>query len=253
MTKHRFFIENINSTSDLVELNNKDVIHQIQNVLRIGIGEKIIAFDGSSNEYELTLEKIMKNVLIFSKEIMKKKLILNKVSLTLCPAIIKKDKLEYVFQKCTEIGVDNFQPIISSRTEKLGINMDRVGKIIKEAAEQSHRNILPQVLRSASLDELAQEYETKHETQCETLNNRNHYYLDIGGPKFNLKQIKNETENKTADRKEVFVFIGPEGGWDDSDYKQLERLGAKPISLGENVLRAETASIVISALIILSN
>lgn len=128
MPKHRFFIDNIDAESNFIEVNNKDVIHQIINVLRLKIGDRVVAFDNSSNEYKLTLKEIMKTNLIFSKEIMKKESILNKVSLILYPAMIKKDKLEYVFQKCTEIGVTKFQPIISFRTEKLGINLDRIKK-----------------------------------------------------------------------------------------------------------------------------
>jgi 16S rRNA (uracil1498-N3)-methyltransferase len=126
--------------------------------------------------------------------------------------------------------------------------MERAQKIIKEAVEQSHKHYLPQVVAPVQLMELVSEYETG----SETLKQGEIFYLDIEASKLILSQV-NVSLNKNNNPRQLHVFIGPEGGWGDADRKQLERLGAKPISLGHNVLRAETAAITISALILLPN
>ncbi len=165
--------------------------------------------------------------------------------LELCFSLIKKDKIEYVIQKCTEIGVSEFSPIISERTEKTGYNLERFNKIIKEAAEQSGRTKLPQINTPQNLREFLFQHETEKNIHPDV------FYLNLNGSNLELDNLKKTAKNSKC--KKITFFIGPEGGWGNEDLKIFEEKGVKSISLGKNTLRAETASIAISAIILLAH
>ena len=244
MRQNRFFIKNIDLNQNSIEIEDVDVIHQIKNVLRLKAGDNISVFNQCETEVTGPIIELMKKKLIFSKENMKKKSRKNEIELDLCFSLIKKDKVEYVIQKCTEIGVSNFHPIISERTEKTGYKIDRLEKIAKEASEQSGRINLPQINVPVSLGELLKQYETVNANT-----NENSFYLDLVDQKFNLNNLKQELEKNK--NKKVKFFIGPEGGWGKGDLELFKKTGIKPVSLGENILRAETASISIASIILL--
>ena len=250
MKMHRFFIKDtdISEVDGEFEINITDevLLHQMKNVLRLSENDHVIFLDQSGNEYQSVLKKVMKKNLIFSKEIMKKNLKSNKVNFVLYPAVIKKDKLEYVLQKCTELGVTDFCPLVSDRTEKLNFNMKRTETIIREAAEQSEKNHLPSVSPPTSFSQLVEMHETgKVEFPGETS-----YYLDIEAPLMDvslMREIIIKHENTFN------FFVGPEGGWSDIDREMFKAINVKPVSLGNTVLRAETASIAIASLLLLGH
>ncbi len=246
MKLHRFFIKNkIEDGLGEIEIDDSYLVHQIKNVLRLKKGDKVLFLDNYGHESLCSIVEVMKNKLIFSKENVKKNSRRNEVSLTIYPAVIKKDKLEYVFQKCTEIGVFKFCPLVSDRTEKLNFNIERGEMIIREAAEQSEKARLPSVEELVTLEELV----TKHETKKNFLDSEFAFYLDIDSGVIDVIQVR-ETLKNTGNRK-ISIFIGPEGGWSETDKERLNFLGVKPFSLGETVLRAETASVAVSALLLL--
>jgi len=243
MKLHRFFINKKIDDSLEIEITDVELVHQLLNVLRIKIGDRFIFLDGEGNESEVKCEEVLKNKLTFSKEKIKKSSKQNEIYLSLCPAILKKDKMEYVLQKCTEIGVLEFCPIVSNRTEKINLNMKRLDKIVREASEQSEKSYLPSIHNITNLNELILENET----------NGNKYFLDMNAPLIDVTQIiKKYTNHKLNNQNnKITIFIGPEGGWSEEDVDLFVSNNVKPISLGETVLRAETASIAISSLILL--
>jgi 16S rRNA (uracil1498-N3)-methyltransferase len=241
----RFFVDKNIIESSEIEIENVDVIHQVKNVLRLKEGDLIILLDGTSKEFHGKIKEIMKKKLIFSKEIMKKFSRKNEIKMKLYPAVIKKDKIEYVLQKCTELGVTEFHPIITKRTEKQNLNLERMDKIIREAAEQSGKVYLPSIDVPVSLNQLQFEYETSPEKFL------NSFFLDFGGDIVNVSQIKKEILAIKDSEKNLNIFIGPEGGWDEVDKEIFAKIKIKPLSLGEQVLRAETASIAVTSLFLL--
>ncbi len=250
MKNPRFFLENIELIDNKIEIDNESVIHQIRNVLRLKDGDKITLFNKNGEQFFGKLDSVMKKKIIFSKEIMKKKSKSSKVRFVLYPAIIKKDKLEYVLQKGTEIGVDEFRLTISNRTEKLGLNLERARKIIKEAAEQSQKNFLPPVYEPQSISELMTEYETRKEgTHSEEIKKDIRCYLDINADLLDTIQIRQDILGGLVE--EIHFYVGPEGGWDEKDKKEFKKAGVKPASLGKGILRAETASIAVASIILL--
>src|SRR3989338_3591691 len=129
---HRFFTPNL--------MLSKEILYQIKNVLRFKPGEKIILFDGSGydfiSEFQGESAKVIEKVL--NRREPERKIFLFQ-------SLLKKDKMEWVFQKGTEVGVFDFIPVLSARSVKKDFNKERAEKIIREAAEQSGRAVLPQV------------------------------------------------------------------------------------------------------------
>jgi 16S rRNA (uracil1498-N3)-methyltransferase len=241
MKIHRFLInqkiENLEKLSEII-ITDRELNHQFKNVLRLSAGEAIVLIDGvggviyaktvfvSNKESVFKIEKVeYKNI----KDIVKH-------SVKLAPAILKKDKYEFVIQKLTELGVNEIHPIVSNRTEKLNLNFDRLNKIIKEAVEQSERFFIPTLCETSKLKDKLENLKDK---------NLNIFYLDMGPDKINFSLISKIKE------KDVFIFIGPEGGWSEDDLKLFKDFEVKPLSFGENVLRAETASIAIASILMI--
>jgi 16S rRNA (uracil1498-N3)-methyltransferase len=246
MKLHRFFIKDTAIGREEINIEDEILLHQMKNVLRLSENDQVIFIDQSGNEYTSTLKKVMKKNWIFSKENMKKSSRKNEINFVLYPSVIKKDKLEYVLQKCTEIGVSEFCPLVSDRTEKLNFNMKRAETIIREAAEQSEKNHLPSVSSPCSFSELV----AKHETGKIEFNSETSFYLDIEAPLIDVSLMR-EIVVKQSDI--VNFFVGPEGGWSDKDREMFDKIGVKPVSLGDTVLRAETASIAVASLLLLGH
>lgn len=216
---HRFF-------SEKLELD-RDILNQLKNVLRLKKGEQIILFDGSGYDFisEFTGEgaKIVEKVL--NRREPERKIFL------FC-SLLKKDKMEWVFQKGTEAGVFEFVPVLSARSVKKDFNKARAEKIIKEAAEQSGRAILPKVGGVLEFKE-ALEF-----VQKERLSGV------ISDP--NSKKHISETLKEPN----MALFIGPEGGWTEEEISEAKECGFKAVSLGRLNLRSETAAIIGSAFLL---
>ncbi len=132
--------------------------------------------------------------------------------------------MEWVVEKATELGVSKIVPIISERSEKKDLNMERIRKIIVEASEQCGRADVPVLGSVMTLEECIMEVEEEK------------IVFDITGEHFSSSLIHNTCP--------VSIFIGPEGGWTEKELELFKQKGAKIFSLGPLTLRAETASIV---------
>ena len=149
--------------------------------------------------------------------------LLQKKKVFLIQSIIKKDKFEWIAQKATELGVTDIIPVISERSEKRGLDEKRLQKIIIEATEQSGWGRVPTLHEITSLEEVLQKLEGQKVSV---------YALDMDGTAYEKEQGS------------VAICIGPEGGWGEQDKKICEKYSVKSISIGESVLRAETAAII---------
>jgi len=232
MKIHRFFISEKISDTDQVIITDQELIHQITNVLRLSVNSKIILLDNSGTEFHGLISDIKKNTITISKKnIFYYSNDGEKIKVYIAASILKKDKYEWVMQKCTEIGVRCFFPIISEKTEKYNLNLDRIEKIVREASEQSEKKFLPKVSHIQSLKDFLLNY--KGEVVA----------LDLNRDIIDVSQLRR--------KKEICFLIGPEGGWGNEDKKIFEAHSLKIYSLGDVVLRAETASVAISSLFLL--
>ena len=153
------------------------------------------------------------------------------VRITLCAALIKFDRFEWIIEKATELGVDRILPVEAARSEK-GLydasrkRSERWARIARESSQQSRRVRSPEILPAARFDAALQ-------TAAD-----HRFFLDEASPPPLLKLLP-ETRS-AADR--VAVLTGPEGGWLESERTAAAAGGWKPASLGPLILRAETAA-----------
>jgi 16S rRNA (uracil1498-N3)-methyltransferase len=236
MRLHRFFIEGDLGGKALI-ISKPELLHQWKNVFRYKDGQRVVLFNGSLFEYEYIINSLSKDeaTLEFVEEKSAQNLIKRKI--WLCPGIVKGDNFEWVVEKATEIGVSRITPIISDRSEKKDIKLDRLKKIMTEASEQSGRINLVEIDEPVSLADLFNKASLPEVKIA----------LHPKGESLSLliDKIKNESS--------VIVFVGPEGGFTDKEIEIFKRNNANIVSLGEQILKAETASIVASSLLIIGN
>lgn len=205
-------------------IKNKEVIKQIQKVLRIEVGETIVVrtigapFEGeieSITSFEIVLSNIREVESIYPHK---------KLALFFC--IPKKDKFELILEKCTEIGVTDFYPVISDRTVKTNINYERSIKIIEEASEQAQRIDTPNLHEIRSIEEVVREFRP--------------VVFDVDGGLFSYEDnahIQN-------------MLIGPEGGFSEKEILLFQKEKLDIFKLKGTVLKTETAAIVISGILL---
>lgn len=152
------------------------------------------------------------------------------VEITLYQALPKGDKMEYIVQKCVELGISRIVPVISARCisrpdkKSLAKKQIRWQKIAREAAQQSRRGIIPKVETAVSFQEAVK--------QC-AQNEQNIIFYEMGGE--SVKQLINrKTES-------IGIFIGSEGGFEQAEVDLAVQNGANAATLGRRILRAETA------------
>jgi 16S rRNA (uracil1498-N3)-methyltransferase len=234
MKIHRF-IGQFEFNNKKVVINDEKIINHIKNVLKLKIGEKIILENGNLDEKLVEIRKINKDSIeceIISETENKNE---SETYGILYCAVLKKENFELVVQKATECGIKEIIPIISKRTIKLNLNYDRLQKIAKEAAEQSGRGIIPEIKGITSFEDAIERGK----------NIGNNFFCDSSGSKLtNLKLTNLQT---------IGVWIGPEGGWDETEIniakENNKQNNFKIVSLGKTTLRAETAAIIASYLI----
>lgn len=220
--KRHYFIGQFNWGDQMIECLDTEIIHQVKDVLKINIGEEVVLCDGAGKAAVVILKQIDKKTAQFS---IVNLLPVKKVDkqIILCAAMLKRDSFEWLLQKAVEVGVDEIVPILSERTVKIGSNEKRWQKIIKEAAEQSERQVLPKLHTAQSFKDALKANDGKII-----------FFDPIGGKTDQIKVVD----------KKITLFIGPEGGWSEGELKQAQVAEAQMVSLGDTILRGETAGVV---------
>ncbi|MCC6536110.1 MAG: 16S rRNA (uracil(1498)-N(3))-methyltransferase [Bryobacterales bacterium] len=228
MARRRFFVDGIHHGQAEV---TGDEAHHLTRVLRVEPGQRYEISDGAGGVYLATVAEARKSRVLFTVEerVPLKPL---PVRITLAFALIKFDRLEWILEKGTEAGVETFLPVIAERSEK-GLEQaapkrrERWERIVIEAAQQSRRDRLPELLDPVRLRDL----------RCE---DPIHMLLDEdpAAPPI-LRALPAEREPGA----EVALLLGPEGGWTDAERAGLVNAGWHAASLGPLVLRAETAAV----------
>ncbi len=230
MKLHRFFVDKGAVQEKKINLTDVKAISQIKKVLRLGVGDPVVFLDNTGKEYFCRIVESHVGSLISDVETVKENVNEPELKIALYQSLCKKDKFEWVLQKGTEIGVSAFIPIVAERSEKLGFDAERARKIIKEAAEQSKRGRLPYLLDVA-------DFET---AMKDTLGEK--LVLDASGGRI--------SEHTFIIKTEIGLFVGPEGGWSERELEIARAAGAKIVSLGNRLLRTETAGVVATAVIL---
>lgn len=216
---------------------DKEMIHHLTRVLRVRVGDEIILCDGMATDYFCVVESL---------EPLNLKVVRNQKSdtepdkkITLYQAIPKNDKMEWIVQKAVELGVHKVVPVISEHSVKRALNLPRLRKISKAAAEQSMRGIIPVVGEPMPWQQALQE--ALQETSQESSKDGG---FMIAAHEKAKRPLPTNLPEKAG------LWIGPEGGFSDMEIAAMEKAKFEIIGLGPRILRTETAAIAALAKII---
>ena len=214
---------------------SKDDYHHIKNVMRMKKGSIIeIVYDETI--YECIIDSISPVSYTVRKKYEQKS---DDIKIISVFALIKEQRLDYLFQKGTEAGIDTFIPVSFNRSiikiddSKKQNKIDRWNKICKEASEQSFRIKIPEIYNVKSLKDII-----KVEADLKLL-------LSVNEKTKNIKKVLHNKNNCAT----ILIVTGPEGGFDEREEQFLMDSGFISVSLGNNVLRAETAPVVAASMI----
>lgn len=229
MRKTRLFINDHIEIGNFIEIYDND-FEYLTKVLRKKITDQIFIFNGVNGEFRSIIKEIKKKNLVL--EVIEKISDLEKSSnITLAFSLIKNVKIDVIATKATELGVSSFQPIITKRTVIDKINVERFKTNIKEACEQCERNDFPQIREIKKLDQFLSDEKIKDQILI---------LCDESGNALKSKEILPKIQLKKD--QEVFVLIGPEGGFAEEEFTKMRQLkNLYSISLGSRILRADTA------------
>lgn len=237
---HRFFVEKDSIIDNKIEIRGTDLKH-IKDVLRLKPKDGLeVSSEGiiyTCEIEDLSNEKIILNILDSFKGKNEAP-----ISINLFQSLAKGSKMDLILQKCTEIGVKEFYPVMTHRTivkinndKKEDKKVQRWRNIVDEAAKQSKRDILPMVHPVITFNEM-----------IELLRGKTHIIVPYEDERANgikdcLKTIKGH---------EINLIIGPEGGFEPSEIEVLKSIGAYIVTLGPRILRTETAGMVAATIIL---
>lgn len=221
---HRFIVDlDIKKEEHLI--TDPELVKQIGKVLKLLPGEKVVISSGVGSEAVCEIAKVEKGEVGLVGCVRRENKTEPKHPVVLCLAILKKDNFELAIQKAVEVGATEIVPVVTARTVKLGLAHSRLQKILKEAAEQSGRAVVPHLEEPISFaDALFRANRKGTVIFCDTSEG--------------AKSVA-EVKPKGAS----YIFIGPEGGWSDEEREAAAENDAVFVHLAPTVLRAETAAI----------
>jgi 16S rRNA (uracil1498-N3)-methyltransferase len=211
---------------------DSDRAHYLSRVLRLGVGDSLSVFDGAGSEFAATISNMSKSSAILRIGEKIPTATESSLRLHLVQGISRGERMDFVVQKATELGVKRITPVL---TEYGVVKLDAVRaekrrnhwqKVAASACEQSGRVLLPLIDSAIPLKNW---FGNKPEQVDADL------ILKPGAA--------TPLANIDAPETKVCVLIGPEGGFSNTEYEDADMAGFRPVSLGPRVLRTETASI----------
>ncbi|MCR4426201.1 MAG: 16S rRNA (uracil(1498)-N(3))-methyltransferase [Firmicutes bacterium] len=241
---HKFFVTAEAVSGGLITISGPDARH-IRTVLRLGVGDGILITDGAGTEHVSRICRFAQGAVFARIEATAHPVREPKVPLQLIQALPKSDKMDFVVQKCTEIGVSRFVPVITDRTiprPDASRAVDRVARwrrVAGEAAKQCGRGRIPDVEPITDLANAARSC-----TQAGGL-------LLLPWELERTRTLRHALDTLDPEsRPSVSFAVGPEGGFSHSEVEAACDLGAVTVTLGHRILRTETAGIVMASIIL---
>jgi 16S rRNA (uracil1498-N3)-methyltransferase len=241
---HRFYVNQNQITDQAIRIIGPDVNH-IKNVLRMKQGEEIIICDGQGKDCYCIIDRVSENEIIALVQMVKDTATELGTRITLFQGLPKSDKMELIIQKAVELGVYEIVPIMTKRVivrlddkKKEAKKLERWQAIAEGAAKQSGRGIIP-IIKPVQTYAQAIAYAKTFDKNVI--------------PYENAKGMQNTREimNGLPKHRTVGVFIGPEGGFEETEIDCAKQAGIDPITLGKRILRTETAGLAVLAMMVL--
>jgi 16S rRNA (uracil1498-N3)-methyltransferase len=223
MKIHRFFTPLIDKTAQIT-ISDKELIHQMNNVLKLQNGEFVELFDGSGGAFLGEIKETSKKLVTLENRETRSTEDTRKEIFAYIP-LLRRSNTELIVQKLTELGIKNIIPIKTDRSVKTDVNLDRLKKISLEATEQSGQYFLTEISEPLKLKDA-----------LEKASGTDVFVMDMSNSSFRSVEKKYP----------LSFFVGPEGGWTDDERELFKEYNSTFVSLSDTVLRGETAAIVAS-------
>ncbi|RKI81649.1 16S rRNA (uracil(1498)-N(3))-methyltransferase [bacterium 0.1xD8-71] len=235
---YQFFVEPSQIQGKKIIITGSDVNH-IRNVLRMKPGEEIAVSNGiDGREYRCGIEEFAEDTVVCTLRFIKEEGVELPCEIYLFQALPKADKMELIVQKAVELGVHEIIPVAAKRCvvkldeKKVAGKVNRWQGISEAAAKQSRRGVIPVVHAPVSFREAV---ETARD-------------MDVRLIPYELAKDMSHTRSlieAVEPGQRIAVFIGPEGGFEESEIQAALAAGIEPVTLGRRILRTETAGLAV--------
>ena len=223
-----FFINSKNVNNNCIVIDDNDTYRHIARALRVRKGEQLLLIDENQIQYETIVTEVTNSEVIVNVENSYKSLRSLPFGLYLAQSPLRSDAQSFVIEKATEIGVKGVYPICTDNCavskETIDKKVEKWQRIMFEASKQCERADVPTCFAPCSLEDMVKNFD-RIIVFCERIASKT------------LKDIKPIQKDE-----DVLVIIGPEGGFSDNEFAALDAAGARGVSLGKTILRAELAA-----------
>lgn len=267
MTTHRFMvpIQNIDSEGGTVRVTDAAQIRQIIRVLRLGVGAHLEFLDGHGSVYGCRIKRAKRDIV--EAEILERLGLdsaeeESKLKVTMVLSLLKGTQFKTALAKLTEIGVHKIVPVVTTRSVVTGTHdkedgddttrMRRWMSIIREATEQCERSMSPYMVNTRTLAEALNELKDLQESAGQ----RAFICTERSKAPHLMSYLYNELSLESCAQpspvvplSDIYIIIGPEGGFTAEEIDLAVSIGCIPCSLGPTILRAETAAIFAASLV----
>ena len=238
---YRFYISEEQIRENEITIEGSDVNH-IRNVLRLEVGDWVVACDGKDRDYVSRIHGMEKDAVLLRVEKVRPTGTELPTRITLFQGIPKKDKMEFIIQKSVELGVYEIVPVMMKRCvvklddKKAKKKQERWQGIAESAAKQCDRGMIPRVHEPVTMEEaidMARE-------------------LDYNMIPYELQDGIDDSREIVAHactQDSVGIFIGPEGGFEADEVEQAMACGMEAMTLGKRILRTETAGMALLSIL----
>lgn len=237
-----FYVNPENVEKDSLKIVGEEAKH-ILSVLRRGAGDEIDVVDGCGTKYKVQIEEISRDFLqgrILSRTHKENE---PNCHLTLAQAVCRKERMDFLIEKATEIGVSTIIPILTERglIKVSGISnqkkkIDRWRRLAIASMKQSLRTVLPEIQNIIEFEQLLSRIKSFDLCLIASLTKDSKSIKEC-------EQLKTRVNN-------ILLIVGPEAGFTEKELSKAKAQGAIPISLGSRRLRTETAGLVFSSLVL---
>lgn len=246
---NKFYVENVTSADKSVTIVGEDVNH-IKNVLRLRNGEQIMVVGSDQKNYICSITEVNDDFVNADIVDIEENAAELSAKITLYQGMPKSDKMEWIIQKTVELGVARVVPVMMERSvvkldaAKQRKKVSRYQGVAESAAKQSGRGFIPEIGDFMTFKEAVQEAQGLGK-------NKENASASLLLPYESAKGISYTREifDQAVKTDSIAIFIGPEGGFAESEVKLAEDAGAKIVTLGHRILRTETAGMTVLSIL----
>lgn len=231
----RYFIKGeIIQEKQIIEMDAEQS-HHIRKVLRMQIGERIEIVDSAKRLYIAEVIELMPVTIQLQQELQQQ--VELPIEVTILVGLSKGEKLDWIVQKATEMGVHTIIPVIMKRnmvkwtSDKAAKKVERLQKIASEAAEQAHRLQIPMITNLLTVEEAIQVASNRTAALVA--------FEEVAKQGERAQLVETLQQLQAGDS--LAIFFGPEGGLEEQEIQKMQLAGIKACALGPRILRAETA------------